>query len=89
MQTIRINWRTGGRTVLAIIIGVTCLRVWLGPITITKPASAQIPDSGKQRFQILKEAKQTNQLLREIKQLLQSHTFKVHVTGTDKPGADN
>ncbi len=63
---------------------LTCLRVWLGPITILSKAQAQIPDSGQQLYSIITQAKQTNVLLGEIKQLLKSGTINVRVKDADK-----
>ena len=69
----------------AVTVGllVTCLRVWLGPLPFTETAYAQIPDSGKQRKQLIEEVRQTNQLLREVKQILTSHIFNVRIEGAD------
>jgi len=78
-----------GRTVVTIIALVTLIKVWAGPITITQEAMAQIPNSGKQRIQLLEQAKRTNQLLTEIKKILSHDTLKVHWEGADKPGTDN
>ncbi len=62
---------------------LTCIRVWVGPMTIVKEAHAQIPDAGLQRKQLLEETRRTNELLTEIRQLLKDHTFNVRMKGAD------
>lgn len=73
----------GLRGFIGLFVVVTCLRVWVGPLAILEPARAQIPDSGRQRKQLLEEARRTNQLLTEIKQLLKDHTFNVRTERAD------
>ncbi len=77
------------RTLCAIVVIVTLIKVWVGPITTTQEALGQIPDSGKTRLAILKQTQRTNQLLMEIKQILAHDTLKVRWEGADKPGTDN
>ncbi len=79
------------RTSLAALIVMTCLRVWLGPVTLLESAQAQIPDSGLQRKQILDEARRANELLAEISaslsrmnKLLTTGTLNVRLAGADK-----
>ena len=68
---------------IAVLMVLTCLRVWIGPVSVTEEARAQIPDAGTQRMALVKEAKRTNQLLTEIKQLLEEHTLNVRIQGAD------
>ena len=68
---------------IAVLVLLTCLRVWIWPAPILPSAQAQIPDSGMQRKLLLEEAKRTNRLLGEIKQILTSHTFNVRIEGAD------
>ncbi len=77
------------RSVLAILVLLSCMRAWLGPAELLQPAQAQIPDSALQRKLLLEEARRTNQLLSEIKQILTSRTLNVRVQGADNKGADN
>ncbi len=77
------------RSVLAILVLLSCMRAWLGPTEFVTPAQAQIPDSALQRKLLLEEARRTNQLLSEIKQILTSRTLNVRVQGADNKGADN
>lgn len=69
--------------VIAIVAIATCLRVWVGPVSLDASAMAQIPDSGLQRKLMLEELRRTNQILGEMQELLTSHTFNVHVLGAD------
>lgn len=71
------------RAAILLFVLMTCVRVWVGPMPLVAEARAQIPDSGKQRLQLLQETQRTNQILNEIKQLLKGHTFKVRVEGAD------
>lgn len=68
---------------ITVLMVLTCLRVWIGPVSVTEEARAQIPDAGTQRMALVKEAKRTNQLLTEIKQLLEEHTLNVRIQGAD------
>ncbi len=61
----------------------TCFGAWVGPTPMVAAARAQIPDSGRQRKQLLEEARRTNQLLAEIKQVLKEHTLNVRIRGAD------
>ena len=73
------------RTVIGLGALLTVLRVWTGPVPLIEPASAQIPDSGLQRQQLLDETRRTNQLLQEIKQILNTGTLNVRFPGADNP----
>lgn len=73
------------RALLAVFIMVTCLRIWMGPMTLIETAHAQIPDSGLQRQLLLEEVRKTNQILSEIKQFLERHPFNVEKEGADNP----
>ncbi len=72
-----------GRCALWTIAALTILRVWFGASPVLPTARAQIPDSGKQRLSILKEAQLTNKLLADIKGLLERGTLNVRVEGAD------
>ena len=69
--------------IFSIIVLLTCLRVWVGPVSMLDEAQAQIPDSALQRKLLLEEARQTNRLLTEIKQLLRKGTLNVRIQGAD------
>lgn len=75
------------RGLLTVLITATCCKVWLGPVEVVPVASAQIPDSGLQRKQMIDEIRQTNLLLTQALDLLQKHTFKVRLEGTDNSPA--
>lgn len=70
---------------VAVVVVATLIRVWLGPITLDRPALAQIPDAGAQRKELVEELRQTNQMLAEIKTLLAERTLNVRVVAADKP----
>lgn len=73
------------RSVIALVAVLTCLRVWIGPVTLVEPANAQIPDSGLTRKLQLEEARRTNRLLEEIKQILDTGTLNMRIRGADNP----
>lgn len=73
------------RSVIGLAALLTCLRIWIGPVTLVEPVSAQIPDSGLQRQLQLDEARRTNRLLEEIKQILDKRTLNVRIRGADNP----
>ncbi len=73
------------RTVIGLGVLLTAIRVWTGPVPLIEPASAQIPDSGLQRQQLLDETRRTNQLLQEIKKILDTGTLNVRFPGADNP----
>ncbi|MCP4247802.1 MAG: hypothetical protein GY778_12205 [bacterium] len=84
----RENIRSSGskwlRGLLTALLVATCIRVWLGPTELTPRAAAQIPDSGRQRQEMLQTARETNRLLNQILTTLKSGPLNVRVIGTDK-----
>lgn len=74
---------------LLVFVLASCLRVWLGPIPVLPRAQAQIPDSGKQRFELIGQAQQTNQLLEQILATLRDGTISVRMTDIDKTAKEN
>lgn len=72
------------RVLICGFLAATCARVWLGPGDVLPRAFAQIPDSGLQRKQTIREIQRTNSLLEQIHHTLKSQTIKVRVEGTDK-----
>lgn len=74
------SWLFG--LILFVVLG-TCVRVWVGPISFTDEARAQIPDSGMQRKLLVIEAMRTTALLTEIRDLLKTHTLNVRIQGAD------
>lgn len=76
------------RSIVAIFLVLTLVRVWLGPITLVSATQAQIPDSGLQRKEILQEIQRTNELLAEIRQLLATQTLNVRIQSADNTRAD-
>lgn len=73
------------RAVLIVVLVLTTARVWLGPVTWTQTAQAQIPNAGEQRLELIQEIQRTNRLLEQVLVTLRTQTFKVEIPGTDKP----
>jgi hypothetical protein len=74
------------RPLLLALLLATCARAWLGPVPWVPRAQAQLPDSARQRVELLTETRRTNDLLRELIQVLRTQTIKVALEGSDKPG---
>lgn len=73
------------RWILCAAVVVTCLRVWVEPVAFNASASAQIPDSAKQRKQLLEAVQHTNRLLTDIKVHLEAGTLNVRLRSADNP----
>lgn len=71
-------------SLLTVLIAVTCLRVWAGPVDWMPGAYAQLPDTAKQRIDQIAEMRRTNELLGEIVRILKTEQIKVVVEGSDK-----
>jgi hypothetical protein len=71
------------RRIVVFLLLMTCLRIWIGPLPVNEPASAQVLDPGAQRNQLLAETRRANELLAEIRELMKTHTFNVRVQGAD------
>lgn len=74
-----------GRWILGAALVVTCLRVWVAPVAFNASAAAQIPDSAKQRMQLLEAVQHTNRLLADIKAHLETGTLNVRLRSADNP----
>ncbi len=72
------------RSIITIILVLTCLKVWLGPADIIQPAVAQIPNSGQQRYDMIDELKRVNKQLSELIAVMKTHTIKVQMAGGDR-----
>jgi hypothetical protein len=75
-------WRRALRLAFLVLVVLTMLKVWTGA-ELVRPASAQIPNAGAQRLELLDEAKRTNALLTDILATLRAGPLKVEVVGTD------
>ena len=79
--------RRGANRLLRIVVGLvlllTCVRVWIGPVPLAARAEAQTVNPALQRKQVLEEARRTNQLLSDIKLILESQTLNVRMEGAD------
>jgi hypothetical protein len=77
----------GTRLLLATLtglLGVIAVELWAGRPDLVPAASAQIPDTGLQRQQIVEEARRTNQLLEQILSHLRAKPIKVIAAGVEK-----
>ena len=80
--------RTGLEAVIAVsLLSLIAIQLWCGSVSVLPSASAQIPDTGLQRKQLIDEQRRTNELLEQILDTLQSRTIKVYVAASDKGGA--
>ncbi|MFQ5422691.1 MAG: hypothetical protein ACE5F9_01795 [Phycisphaerae bacterium] len=74
-------------TALTALLAIIALELWGGRPTTLPAATAQIPDTGRQRQDILIEARKTNNLLVQILDHLRTKAVKVRMEDTDKdPG---
>jgi len=76
-------------TSVVILLGVIAVELCDRGPALLPTAVAQIPDTAKQRADILSETKRTNELLGQILDHLRGKTVKVVVTATDKPAGDS
>ena len=78
------NAKTNRLLVFVLVLqGLTLLGQWLNP-SYTQTASAQVPDGGAQRLQMLEEARGTNARLDKILSLLNDGKLQVHVAKDDE-----
>ena len=70
--------------VIAVLLGVIAVGLWQERPSMLPAAQAQVPDSGMQRNQMLKETQETNKLLRQILEHLQEKTIAVTMHDADE-----
>ncbi len=72
---------------IAALLAIVAVELWVAspPDAV---CHAQIPDSGRQRQDMLAEARQTNERLSEILDVLKKGTVKVEFVATDKQKRD-
>ena len=68
---------------LLFLVIITVMQVWIGPMSLTPRAGAQIPDAGKQRNEMVSAVQKTNSLLAQIIDRLDNSTLNVRMVGTD------
>lgn len=74
--------------ILVIVLqAFTLLGQWVSP-SYTATASAQVPDAGAQRIQIIEAQRGTNQRLDRLIELLEGGKLQVRVVGGEKPATD-
>ena len=71
-------------TVIAAFLGAIAIGLWADRSAGVGVAHAQVPDSGKQRYDQLAEQKKTNELLGQILDHLRAKAIKVRIETTDK-----
>ena len=76
-------------TVCVTFVILTCLRVWVGPVSAIAQRPTVLPDSALQRKLQLEELKLSNEILQDIRRILTSQTLKVRIEGADNTGTDN
>ena len=76
-------------TVCVAFVVLTCLRVWVGPVSVQAQRPTTLPDSALQRKLQLKELQRSNEILHEIRDILKTQTLKVSIEGADNTRTDN
>ena len=71
------------RSFLGVLIALTCLRIWLGPLETVPRVQAQQSNPAANRLTLISEVRQTNKLLAEIVRILSHHTLHVRIEGAD------
>lgn len=71
------------RSFLVVMIVLTCLRIWLGPLEAVPRVQAQLSNPAAQRLTLISEVRQTNELLAEIVRILSHRTLHVRIEGAD------
>ena len=71
-------------TVIVILQGLILAGQWLGAPALTTPAHAQIPDSGAQQLQMIKELQTLNAKMDRMVGILESGKLEVRVSGADE-----
>ena len=66
------------------LLTMIVVELWAGRPDMLPVASAQIPDTGKQRLELIQETRKTNRLLEQILQHLRAKPIKVTIQTTDK-----
>ncbi|MCG8406511.1 MAG: hypothetical protein MI923_15055 [Phycisphaerales bacterium] len=69
---------------IAMLLAVNAVGLWDNRTSILPTAQAQIPDTAKQRQQLVKESRRTNELLSQILTHLRTKAIKVQIEATDK-----
>lgn len=75
------------RTMLGAIAGllaVIAVALWDGRPSLLPAASAQIPDSGRQRQELVREVRRSNELLAQILEHLRTKPVKVQTLDADE-----
>ena len=68
--------------VLVVVVAITCLKVWVGPLPIEATAEAQLPNQGAKLNEQIVETQRTNALLTEIRDILKNGSIAVRAAET-------
>lgn len=71
------------RSLFVVLMVLTCLRIWLGPVESVPRVQAQVQNPAAQRLALISEVRQTNELLAEIVRILSHRTLHVRIEGAD------
>lgn len=66
------------------LLTMIAVELWADRPSMLASASAQIPDTGRQRLEIIEETRETNRLLAQILEHLRAKPVKVSIQTTDK-----
>ncbi len=83
-ETTNTRWLRALLSAIVCLLAVIAIELSVLMAPVQPRALAQIPDSGKQRYQLLDAQKRTTANLERILQHLRTQTIKVKVVSTDK-----
>ena len=83
-ETINTRWLRALLSAIVCLLAVIAIELSVLVAPLQPRACAQIPDSGRQRYELLDAQKKTTASLERILQHLRTQTVKVKVVGTDK-----
>lgn len=83
-ETIDTRWLRTLLSAIVFLLAVIAIELSVLMIPVQPRAYAQIPDSGKQRYELLDAQKKTKATLDRILEHLRTQTIKVKVVSTDK-----
>ncbi len=66
------------------LLTMIVIELWAARPDMLPAATAQVPDSGRQRLEMIKATRKTNRLLEQILQHLRAKPIKVTIQTTDK-----
>lgn len=91
MRHVRITIDRTTRTLLlgiAALLAVIAVELWDAAPSALPTAAAQVPDTGKQRQDLILEQRRTNELLTQVLEHIRTKPIKVEIAPTDKSRGD-